>query len=99
MGGITSSGGEMARFNPRDKTLKYAQYQKDLTENYLWWLNKRNEIVGQMLEDIDFRRYVMAYKDTNSPHIDVDKEYLDKAVTFIQTLEDEMDEEILKDFY
>ena len=99
MGGITSSGGEMARFNPRERTLKYASYQRQLTEDYLWWVNKRNEIAGQMLEDVDFRRYVMAYKDANSPHIEVDKEYLEKAVDFINTIEDEMDDEILKDYF
>ena len=96
MGGMTyGTGGASGGFNPRDKVIKESKYHKKMTEEYVWWSNKRNEILGQMMQDKDFARYVFAYKDAESPHIDIDKEYLEKAVLFIDALEDEMDDQFL----
>lgn len=98
MGGSTSQGasGFGGGGYSRTKTvLKQAQTQMKLTEEYLFWLNKRNEILGQMMEDIDFKNYVLAYKDASSPHIDVDKDYLNKALDYLEVLERTMDYEFI----
>ena len=90
-------GSQINRYNPRDKIIKESDFHRTLTEKYLWWVNKRNEILGQMIEDGDFARYVFAYKDIDSPHIDVDKEFLEKAILYINALEDEMDDELMNE--
>lgn len=98
MGGITgeNSGAYNSGGFSRTKTvLKQAQTQMKLTEEYLFWINKRNEILGQMMEDVDFKNYVLAYKDAASPHIDVDKDYLNKALDYLEVLERTMDYEFI----
>ena len=98
MGGSTSQGAGGfggGGYNRTKTVLKQAQTQMQLTEEYLFWLNKRNEILGQMMEDVDFKNYVLAYKDAASPHIDVDKDYLNKALDYLDVLERTMDYEFI----
>jgi len=98
MGGISTSGAS-GRYSPFEAVIQRSDYHKDMTERYLWWLNKRNEILGQMMEDIDFQKYVLAYEEENSPHIEVDKQYLSKAIDYLDAIEAEMDYEVTKDVF
>ena len=98
MGGIASQsagGYGSGGFSRTKHMLEQAKTQQNLTEEYLFWVGKRNEILGQMIEDVDFRNYVIAYKDAASPHIDVDKDYLKKSLDYLDVLEQTMDYEFI----
>ena len=51
MDGISTSGAS-GRYSPFEAVIQRSDYHKDMTERYLWWLNKKNEIFMNL--DINF---------------------------------------------
>ena len=100
MGGMThQTAGGYGSSNKSKIIASEAQSQNELVDNLEWWMIKRNEILGSMIEDDNFLEYISEYSEDGNTAIQIDKAYLFEALGNIEAIRDVLDIEVMQKIF